>query len=472
MRSFVLPIVAVIAALVSGSALADVVKINVGPTLNPFFLRLTCGEIAAERGGVVVKTERSGKDKTGTCFINMPNSVNPTPKPGIVATPGGVIRQPMPTIQQPEPVVKLEMVEVGRLWSQDHANERCRALAKRRNATWTGAWQKHGRNEEAKCQLKFVPKPEFIVKEFDAGRIWSDAHARQKCPRIAEKNGGSWTGNWKNNPQDTNKSVCAVRVKAEPEKVVKRFKTTKIWSEAHAKQHCKKVAKQNKGEWTGSWRHARDGDGSICMIEVAAKQSPDEQSQAVQQPPVAVSPSKNIRDVKAGAIWDQAHAERKCPVVARNAKGSWTKRWTKTGPGNESVCEVDFGGGITAQPSAPTVPATNNTRTRNVAAGEIWDDKQAATKCPVIAANNKAKWTGNWTKTGPGNISVCEIRVTVATTTPSSTVREVPAGGIWDQAHAERKCPVIAANNKAKWTGNWRKVGANNASVCEIDTGL
>lgn len=423
MKSFVLAVTAIAMTLAAGTASSEVIKVDVGFTLNPFFLRVACNEIAAERGGTVVKSERDGKDKTGVCYIDVPRrNVTFTPTPGIVATPGGVVRQPVPPpVQQITPIqprAKLEMVEVGRLWSKAHATERCRALAERKDATWTGVWRKHEGKSKAQCQLKF--RPAFVVKAVDAGKIWSDEHAKRRCNRLAEKNNGNWSGVWRDSPNG------------------KR--------------------------------------GSVCMINIATTYKPTYQTTPVDRPTGAQF--RSVRNVRAGAIWDGDHAERKCPVVAQNAKGTWTQRWNKTGPGNESVCEVRFSN-LSPEPTIPAPTQTpNNTRTRNVAAGPIWDDKQAESKCPVIAANNKAKWTGNWTKTGPGNTSVCEISVVVSTNTTqvpvnqssSSTVREVAAGGIWDQAQANSKCPVIAANNKAKWTGRWRKINANNDAVCEIDT--
>lgn len=424
MKSFTQAVMAITMLLAAGTASSEVVKVDVGPTLNPFFLRLTCDQIAADRGGSVVKSERSGTDKTGVCYIDVPRqAVTFTPTPGIVATPGGG-RRPVPA-QPPGPGYpdpNLEMVDAGRLWSDEHATERCRALAARKGATWTGVWKKHEGETKAQCQLRTTPKPPaFVVKAIEARKIWNDEHARQRCNRLAE---------------------------------------------------------ENNGRWTGVWRDAPDGErGSVCMIEVEATPRPAYQPTPVNQPTPAFQ-SRNIRDVKAGEIWDGAHAERKCPVVAGNAGGSWTQRWTKTGPGNESVCEVRFNNVIIEAPVQAPAQTAANTRTRNVAAGPIWDDAQAGTKCPVIAANSNAKWTGNWTKTGPGNTSVCEISVVVPTSTPqapaspsySSTAREVAAGGIWDQAQANSKCPVIAANNKAKWTGRWRKINANNDAVCEIDT--
>ena len=121
-------------------------------------------------------------------------------------------------------------------------------------------------------------------------------------------------------------------------------------------------------------------------------------------------------------------------------------------------------------------------------AGPIWDQAHANRKCPLIAKNNKGQWTGNWRKVGANNMSVCQIRVDTAAATqkpavnsetttyvplpkpaaPASNVREIFAGPIWDQAQANKKCQLIAANNKGVWTGKWRKTGPNHNSLCSV----
>ncbi len=496
----------------ASTASAEIVKINVGPTLNPFFLRLVCNRVAGERGGRLVRSERSGPNKNGVCYVDIPRRSG-----GIVATPGTLnptrptqqpttIRSPLPqavqqqgTIRQPVPQAvpnatsRIEMVNVGRLWSQLHAAQRCEEVALSKNASWTGIWKKHDARSEAQCQLR--KKPEFVLRAVSTSKIWSDSHAQYQCPRVAQANGGVWAGSWQADPKDANKARCMVRVKIVP-MTVKAFVTTKIWSDAHAKKHCNELAQRNRGEWQGEWRDTQDNKNSICMIKLPQQTANNQAAAATRNTPPTPKPAEqataiweqNLRNVAAGLIWDQAQAERKCPVVARNAKGTWTGRWTKTGPGNESVCQVKFGGGIVAQavPSAtakPVAQPANNVRTRNVAAGPIWDDKQAAQKCPVVAANNQSKWTGNWTKTGPGHVSVCEIStatVAAAQPKPAATLRpvqantgsgkrrEVSVGGIWDQAQAVKKCPLAATNNKGRWTGKWRKISNTNA-VCEIE---
>lgn len=53
-------------------------------------------------------------------------------------------------------------------------------------------------------------------------------------------------------------------------------------------------------------------------------------------------------------------------------------------------------------------------------------------------------------------------------TQPVSEKRAVEAGPIWSQADAEIKCPKIASQNNANWTGQWWTTVQGQMSVCEI----
>lgn len=49
-------------------------------------------------------------------------------------------------------------------------------------------------------------------------------------------------------------------------------------------------------------------------------------------------------------------------------------------------------------------------RTRTVEAGPIWNQADAEQKCPRIARQYNAQWTGHWWTTVQGKMSVCQIR--------------------------------------------------------------
>jgi hypothetical protein len=58
----------------------------------------------------------------------------------------------------------------------------------------------------------------------------------------------------------------------------------------------------------------------------------------------------------------------------------------------------------------------------------------------------------------------------IATQSPRRTqnTRDVNAGPIWNQRDAESKCPAVAAAQGGQWTGQWRTTVKGKMSVCEI----
>jgi hypothetical protein len=43
---------------------------------------------------------------------------------------------------------------------------------------------------------------------------------------------------------------------------------------------------------------------------------------------------------------------------------------------------------------------------------------------------------------------------------------DIPAGPIWDQKDAEKKCPIVCAAHLGKWNGQWKTVVEGEMSVC------
>ncbi|MCF7993580.1 MAG: RICIN domain-containing protein [Chromatiaceae bacterium] len=56
----------------------------------------------------------------------------------------------------------------------------------------------------------------------------------------------------------------------------------------------------------------------------------------------------------------------------------------------------------------------------------------------------------------------------VSSAQPAAKKRAVEAGPIWNQADAEEKCPRVASQNNATWTGEWWTTIQGKMSVCEI----
>jgi hypothetical protein len=112
---------------------------------------------------------------------------------------------------------------------------------------------------------------------------------------------------------------------------------------------------------------------------------------ALMMPGIAAAQSRTTA-VDAGPIWNQADANKKCPVAAANYGGAWDGQWWTTVPGKMSVCEVKY-----------SVKAAD--------AGPIWNQADANKKCPAVAKAQNGVWDGQWWTTVPGQMSVCEIRV-------------------------------------------------------------
>ena len=45
----------------------------------------------------------------------------------------------------------------------------------------------------------------------------------------------------------------------------------------------------------------------------------------------------------------------------------------------------------------------------------------------------------------------------------------IPAGPIWNQEDAEKKCPIVCAAHLGTWTGVWNTVVPSAMSVCECE---
>jgi hypothetical protein len=52
-------------------------------------------------------------------------------------------------------------------------------------------------------------------------------------------------------------------------------------------------------------------------------------------------------------------------------------------------------------------PTEGTNYTLDVAAGPIWDQEDAAIKCPAVCAAHGGTWNGQWTTIAEGEMSVC-----------------------------------------------------------------
>lgn len=87
----------------------------------------------------------------------------------------------------------------------------------------------------------------------------------------------------------------------------------------------------------------------------------------------------------------------------------------------------------------------------DIPAGPIWNQQDAEKKCPQVCPPH---WNGQWTTTVWGKMSVCGTKEGV----------DVPIGPIWNNDDAKKKCPSQLAT--MKWNGNWKTTEPNKMSVC------
>lgn len=98
---------------------------------------------------------------------------------------------------------------------------------------------------------------------------------------------------------------------------------------------------------------------------------------------------------------------------------------------------------------------------KDIQAGPIWNNDDAALKCPVAAAAVHGTWNGNWVTTIPGQMSVCGV--------DDIQAQDVDAGPIWNNEDANVKCPVAAIAVNGTWNGQWVTTVEGEMSVCGIE---
>ncbi|MGB0845720.1 MAG: mannan-binding protein [Thiolinea sp.] len=148
------------------------------------------------------------------------------------------------------------------------------------------------------------------------------------------------------------------------------------------------------------------------------------------------------KPLEAGPIANDAEAQKKCPYLAKQNRARWTGQWWSIASGNMAVCELEM-------------------LYRDVNAGRQLLSKQDATRtCPAIAQRYRARWTGQWRTNSQNRQSVCQL---------DYSMRELEAGFIPNQNHANNKCQTLARQNKARWTGRWRTTIQGKMSVCQLN---
>ena len=393
----------------TGSLQAKTINADAGPIFSKFFAEAQCQRAASKlQGKWTGRYWKKPGSIDGVCQITVPDPV-PSLKP----------------IKKPpyKPSIKLLSVDAGRIWNQAHANTRCPQLAKENKGRWNGNWSEKTATSSSYCQIEVtikpsIAKPSYKITNVNAGRLWSQEHAKVKCPKIAKKNKSTWTGKWVNKGVN---SECQIKTPVKkpklsvkplikkPRKIknIREVSAGSIWNQSQANRKCARIAKQVNAEWTGKWRRTGSNNEAVCEMKFPPSGRASN-THHLKQP-------SGTREVAAGPIWDQSQASKKCPLVAAKTNSKWTGKWRKTNAStHQSVCEVTVGSvptetTVTTTTTYVNLPPPTPRNVREVFAGPIWDGNQAKTKCPIIATKNNGVWTGKWRKTGSDHSSVCEV---------------------------------------------------------------
>ncbi|HEY8021322.1 MAG TPA: mannan-binding lectin [Thermoanaerobaculia bacterium] len=81
-------------------------------------------------------------------------------------------------------------VNAGPIWNQQDANQKCPATCNNGYGPWTGQWWTTVQGQMSVCQCG------ANNKSFDAGPIWNQPDANKKCPTVCKTASGTWTGQW------------------------------------------------------------------------------------------------------------------------------------------------------------------------------------------------------------------------------------------------------------------------------------
>jgi len=104
----------------------------------------------------------------------------------------------------------------------------------------------------------------------DAGPIWNQFDADRKCPNVARDVGGKWTGEWKTTHPGRS-SVCEIaggRGGGGGGGVKDRWaEAGPIWNDFDANRKCPDVARKAGGKWTGQWKTTQPGRMSVCEVK-------------------------------------------------------------------------------------------------------------------------------------------------------------------------------------------------------------
>lgn len=121
---------------------------------------------------------------------------------------------PAPAADAPASGSNTRALEAGPIWSNDNAKEVCPGVASKAGGSWTGGWWTTVAGEMSVCEVSFPsPPPATTLRDVNAGYIGDHQHALTVCPGVAESAGGTWNGHW--TQVGDGSAVCGVEFAAD-----------------------------------------------------------------------------------------------------------------------------------------------------------------------------------------------------------------------------------------------------------------
>lgn len=159
--------------------------------------------------------------------------------------------------------------------------------------------------------------------DYEAGPIWSNTDATDKCPRTCSKAGLGWNLNWRTTVPGR-MSVCGCVEGSSP--VSNRpmdapaNQQTVVSSDRQAPTPVSPQVPAPVFQWSSlPASQLLQGSGAMSGTPPATQQ-------------------RGPGDYQAGPIWNNADAQGKCPAVCSRARLTWNRNWLTTVPGQMSVC--------------------------------------------------------------------------------------------------------------------------------------
>ena len=103
----------------------------------------------------------------------------------------------------------------------------------------------------------------------EAGPIWNQFDADRKCSKVARDVGGNWTGQWKTT-EPGRMSVCEVsggRGGGGSSGKDRWAEAGPLWNQFDADRKCPDIARKAGGKWTGQWKTTVPGRMSVCEVK-------------------------------------------------------------------------------------------------------------------------------------------------------------------------------------------------------------